>query len=196
MEPSSSSLDQHHELLDVFLQPFFSSIKKPNNMSKSGQERRKEEEPVVAKSKPVSLVSRNLSAKTILLVGFGCFMQPDQGLGRNSVFTSAETSIGAGHSPKPNSAVIFRSRRSRKLHGTHSHTPEGKWNITADVMVDNLTDIGRPVIRATSALDRGFLKSKGRRCMIHFSAESSNAELLCRTIRSANQLSIHGAVAT
>ena len=39
------------------------SIKKPNTMSKRAQERRTGEEPVVAKSKPASLVSRNLSAK-------------------------------------------------------------------------------------------------------------------------------------
>ena len=47
----------------MFSSSHFLAIKKPNTMSKRAQERRKREEPVVAKSKPVSLVSRNLSAK-------------------------------------------------------------------------------------------------------------------------------------
>ena len=45
------------------------------------------------------------------------------------------------------------------------------------------------------ALNRGFLRKRGGRCTIHFSAEPSDAELLFRTITSANQLSIFGAVA-
>ena len=45
----------------------FPSIEKPNTMSKRAQERRTGEEPVVSKSKPVSLISR---------VGLGCVIQP------------------------------------------------------------------------------------------------------------------------
>ena len=41
----------------------------------------------------------------------------------------------------------------------------------------------------------GFLNKKGGRCTIHFSADPSNAELFFRTINSANQLSIYGAIA-
>ena len=40
------------------------------------------------------------------------------------------------------------------------------------------------------------LKRKGGRCTLHFTAESSKKDLLFRTIHSANQLSIHGAVAS
>ena len=50
--------------------------------------------------------------------------------------------------------------------------------------------------RGISALNRGFLKRKGGRCPIHFNAESSSAELLFRTIHSANQLSFYGAAAS
>ena len=82
-----------------------------------------------------------------------------------------------------------------KWYGTHTYKLEGMWNITAGVTVDNFKDSGHTVIRATSALDRGFLKKKGGKCTIHFSAEFSNAELFFCTIHSANQLSIHGAVA-
>ena len=48
-----------------------------------------------------------------------------------------------------------------------------------------------------TVLDRGFLKKKGWRCTIHFSADPSNAEacIAFRTINSANQLSIYGAIA-
>ena len=49
--------------------------------------------------------------------------------------------------------------------------------------------------RASGALDRGFCRKKSGRCTIHFSAEPSNGELLSRTINSATQLSIYGAVA-
>ena len=54
---------------------------------------------------------------------------------------------------------------------------------------------GHPFFRASSALDRGFLKEKGGKCTIHFSAGPSNAEFLFRMINSANQLSIYEAIA-
>ena len=41
-----------------------------------------------------------------------------------------------------------------------------------------------------------FWKRKGGRCTMHFNADSSNTELLFRTIHSANQLSIYGAVSS
>ena len=82
-----------------------------------------------------------------------------------------------------------------KWHGTHYHKPEGQWNTTAGVMVADFKDSGHPVFRASSALDRRFLKKKGGQCTIHFSAEPSDADLLFRTIHSANQLSIYGAIA-
>ena len=62
-------------------------------------------------------------------------------------------------------------------------------------MESNFKDSGHPVFRASSALDRGYLRKKGGTYSIHFNRDTSNAELLCRTIYSANQLSIYGAVA-
>ena len=61
---------------------------------------------------------------------------------------------------------------------------------------ENLRETGHPVFRGVSALNRGVLKRKGGICTSHFTAESSNTELLFRTIHSANQLSVHGAVAS
>ena len=52
------------------------------------------------------------------------------------------------------------------------------------------------VFRATSALVRGFLKSKkGGKLSLHYNGDLSNAELLFRTIISANQISVNGAIA-
>ena len=54
----------------------------------------------------------------------------------------------------------------------------------------NFAESGHPVFRATSALDRGELKSKGRgKKSIHFNGGEETIELIL------NQLSIHGAVA-
>ena len=63
-------------------------------MSKRAQERKTGEEPVVAKSKPACLVSRNLSAKQSPSLDSGASYSPgSQGLGRNSVFTRAQRSV-------------------------------------------------------------------------------------------------------
>ena len=68
-----------------------------------------------------------------------------------------------------------------KVYGTRNDKPEGKWNVTADLKVRNFEGSGNAVLRATSALDRGFLRKKSGRCTIRFSAEPSNAELSFRT---------------
>ena len=58
------------------------------------------------------------------------------------------------------------------------------------------SESGHPIFRATSALERGTLKSNGGgKLSIHFCGDYDNVELLFRTIVSANQLSIYGAVA-
>ena len=44
-------------------------------------------------------------------------------------------------------------------------------------------------------LARGILRRKNKRDTTHLTADASNTELLCRTMHSANQLSIYGAVA-
>ena len=60
----------------------------------------------------------------------------------------------------------------------------------------NFAESGHPVFRATSALERGELKSKGGgRKSIHFNGGVETVELILRTVISVNQLSIHVAVA-
>ena len=53
-----------------------------------------------------------------------------------------------------------------------------------------------PVFRASSALERGDLKSKGiGKLSIHFCGDDKTVEVVLRTISSVNHLSIYGAVA-
>ena len=52
----------------------------------------------------------------------------------------------------------------------------------------NFSRSGHPIFRASSAFERGELKSKG-------GGSDENVELLLRTVISANQLSVYGAVA-
>ena len=84
--------------------------------------------------------------------------------------------------------------KKKKCYGTHTYKPEGQWNKTADVMLENFKESGHPIFRGISALNRR--ERRGGRCRIHFTVESPNAQLLFRTIHSANQLSIYGAVAS
>ena len=63
-------------------------------------------------------------------------------------------------------------------------------------MMVNLSESGHPIFRATSALERGTLKSnKGGKVSIHFCGDYDNVELQFHIIVSVNQLSLYGAVA-
>ena len=77
-----------------------------------------------------------------------------------------------------------------KWHGTHNYKPEGKGDSIAAVIVGHFEQTGHPVFKGISSLNRGILIRNGGRCTVHFNADSSNTELLFRTIHSANQLSI------
>ena len=60
----------------------------------------------------------------------------------------------------------------------------------------NFAESGHPLVRATSALERGELKGKGKRSDIHsLNSSDDTIELICRTIISVNQFSVYGAVA-
>ena len=79
--------------------------------------------------------------------------------------------------------------------GTRTFKPEGLWNRSEEMMMLNFEESGHPFLRATSALDRGFLKSKkGGQFSIYCNGDLSIAELLFRTIISVNRLSVHGAI--
>ena len=60
----------------------------------------------------------------------------------------------------------------------------------------NFAESGHPIFRATSALGRGELRSKGKgKKSIHFNSSEANIELTLRTVISVNQLSSNGAMA-
>ena len=60
----------------------------------------------------------------------------------------------------------------------------------------NFSGSGHPIFRASSAFERGELRSKeGGKKSIHVNGGSENIEWLLRTVISANQVSIHGAMA-
>ena len=59
----------------------------------------------------------------------------------------------------------------------------------------NCAEIGYPVFRAHSALEKGELKSKGKGVKsIHFNGSDDTIELILRTVISVNQLSVYGAL--
>ena len=63
-------------------------------------------------------------------------------------------------------------------------------------MMLHLAESRYPVFRATSAFERGKLRSKEKgKKSIHFNGSDEAVELILRTIFSVNQLSIYGAVA-
>ena len=61
-------------------------------------------------------------------------------------------------------------------------------------MMLNFAESGHPIFRATSALERGESRSKGKeKKSIHLNGGEETIELILRTIISVNQLSICGA---
>ena len=83
------------------------------------------------------------------------------------------------------------------LLGSYSHKLKGKWDNEADLYDYTIfLESGHPIFGGKSALNRGILKRRGGRNTIHFTADSAKFELLFRTIHSANQLSICGAVSS
>ena len=66
----------------------------------------------------------------------------------------------------------------------------------AEKMLLEFAESGCPIFRATTPLSRGQIKSKGHgKLTIHFGATQETIETIFRIIVSANQLSLHGAVA-
>ena len=88
--------------------------------------------------------------------------------------------------------LIFMS----KWYGTHNYKLEGKWDSITAEMVGHFRETGHTVFKGISALNRGMRTRRSGRCAVHFNAASSTTELLFRTIQSANQLGIYGAVSS
>ena len=83
-----------------------------------------------------------------------------------------------------------------KWHATYTDKPDASRNQSAEKMISNFSGSGHPIFRASSAFERGELRSKGGgKKSVQFNGSHENIELLLRTVTSANQLSIYGAIA-
>ena len=84
----------------------------------------------------------------------------------------------------------------KKWFGTYSDKPGRVWDQSAEDMMLELTETIHPLFRASIAFESGELRSKeGCKKTNHFNGSEKNIELILRTVMSANQLSIYGAVA-
>ena len=83
----------------------------------------------------------------------------------------------------------------KKWYGTYSGKFDGVSDKTAEDMMLGFAETINPMFRASSALERGELRCKGvGKQTIHFNGSEQNVELFLRTIISANQFRIFGAV--
>ena len=75
-------------------------------------------------------------------------------------------------------------------------SPQGILDKLAEKMLIEFAESGCPIFRATTPLSRGQIRSRGHgKLSIHFAAVQETIETIFRIIVSANQLSLHGAVA-
>ena len=83
----------------------------------------------------------------------------------------------------------------KKWYSMKEDSPQGSWDSIAEKMLVEFAERGCPIFRATTPLSRCQLRSKGHgELSIHFAATQETIETF-RTIVSANQLSLYGAVA-
>ena len=84
----------------------------------------------------------------------------------------------------------------KEWYGTYTDKPDGSWDQTAQNMMANVSGSSHPIFRASSAFERGELRSKGGgKKSKHFNGSDENIDLLLHTAISANQLSVYGAAA-
>ena len=91
----------------------------------------------------------------------------------------------------------FLGRLDQKKSGTElTMADPTDHGIQLQKMLMNFAGSGHPIFRASSASERGELRSKGGgKKSIHFNGSHENIELRLRTVISANKLSIYGAAA-
>ena len=84
----------------------------------------------------------------------------------------------------------------KKWNSIKEDSPQGICDKIAERMLLEFAESGCPIFRATTPLSRGPLKSKKHdKLSIHYAADQETIETIFRTIVSANQLSLYGAVA-
>ena len=70
----------------------------------------------------------------------------------------------------------------KKWCGTYSDKPDGSWDKTAHQMMMNFSESGHPIFRASSAFERGELRSKGHGEKSGPIPTNSNRETWCKTM--------------
>ena len=65
----------------------------------------------------------------------------------------------------------------KKWCGKSNYFSEGKWQDTANMMVEQFEESGHPVFKGVSTLARGILRKKNNKETIRFNADASNTEL-------------------
>ena len=84
----------------------------------------------------------------------------------------------------------------KKWYSMEENSPQRIWDHIAEKMLVEFAESGCPIFRATTPLSRGKLKSKRHgKLSIHFAADQDTIETIFRIFVSANELSLHGAVA-
>ena len=76
----------------------------------------------------------------------------------------------------------------------YDYKPEGKWDSTASKNVKDFEETGHLMFKRISALNRGEMRERRNKDTVHHNGESFNVKLLYRTVHSANQLCVYGAV--
>ena len=83
----------------------------------------------------------------------------------------------------------------KKWYSISEDSPQGVGDTMAERMLLDFAESGHPIFRAASPLSRGRLKSKGHgKLSIHYAADLETIETFSHIV-SANQLSLHGAIA-
>ena len=84
----------------------------------------------------------------------------------------------------------------KKWYCISEDSPQGVWDRIAERMSLEFAESDCPIIRTTSPLSKGRLRSKGHgKLSIHYAADWETIVTNFRTIVSANQLSLYGAIA-
>ena len=88
--------------------------------------------------------------------------EPEQFPGR-IIFMSMYNHIVWGEKGNKEMCIAFLGSGSeKKWYGTYTYKSNGEWDRVAENMMINLSESGHPVLRGSSALERGALKSKGK----------------------------------
>ena len=91
---------------------------------------------------------------------------------------------------------FFGPGSEKKWYCISEDSPQGVWDNMAERMLLEFAESECPIVRATSPLSRGRLRSKGHgKLSIHYAADLETIETIFRIIVSANQLRLNGAIA-